>query len=170
MVEAGPQSVEEALNSPEKDTWINAIEEEIVNQERLETWIVVNKVPMGRKAITSRLVLQRMLGSDGGHEWYKAQLVAHEFKQKPGINFLHTYTPLVSLSPIRLVLSFAAAHNYEIHQLDVVRAFLETDIKEKIYLQLPLGFEVIGEAGKNNSGVRYTGKRDPVCVRILKSL
>lgn len=114
--------------------------------------------------------MQRKLSSDGGHERYKARLVAHGFKQKPGIDFLHTYAPLVSLSTVRLVLSFAAANNYEIHQLDVVAAFLGSDIKEEIYLQLPLDFEVVGEAGRDASGAVYTGKREPVCVRILKSL
>jgi len=31
MVEAGPQSVEEALQSPEKDLWMRAVDEEIQN-------------------------------------------------------------------------------------------------------------------------------------------
>ena len=53
MVEAGPQSVEEALKAPEEEMWMKAIEEEIVNLERLKTWVVVDKVPTGRKAITS---------------------------------------------------------------------------------------------------------------------
>ena len=158
MVEAGPQSIEEALRLPEKEMWRNAVEEEIANLERLKTWVVVERVPIGREAITSRLVLQKKLGSDGGHERYKARLVAHGFKQKPGIDFLHTYAPLVSLSTVRLVLSFAAAHEYEIHQLDVVAAFLESQIKEELYLQLPLGFEIVeGGSGKDTGGVAYTG-------------
>ena len=133
--------------------WVKAIEEEIVNLGGLGAWVVVDKVLIGRKAVTSRLVLQRKLGSDGGHERYKARLVAHGFKQQPGIDFLHTDAPLVSLCTVRLVLSFAAANNYEIHQLDVVAAFLESDIKEELYLQLPLGFEVVEEARRNASGV-----------------
>jgi len=85
---------------------------------------------------------------------------------------LHTYAPLVSLSTVRLVLSFAAAHNYEIHQLDVVAAFLESEITEEIYLQLPLGFGIVDRTIQDASlcRVAYTGKRDPVCVRILKTL
>ena len=172
MVEAGPQSVEEAIQSPEKDLWMRAVDEEIQNLERIKTWVVVENIPEGRKAITSRLVLQRKLDSGGDHKRYKARLVAHGYKLKPGIDFLHTYAPLISLSTVRLVLSFAAAHNYEIHQLDVVAAFLESEIKEEIYLQLPFGFGIVGGTIQDASlcRVAYTGKREPVCVRILKSL
>jgi len=172
MVEAGPQSVEEAIQSPEKDLWMRAVDEEIQNLERLKTWVVVENIPEGRKAITLRLVLQRNLDSGGDHKRYKARLVAHGYKQKPGIDFLHTYAPLISLSTVRLVLSFAATHNYEIHQLDIVAAFLESEIKEEIYLQLPFGFGIVGGTIQDASlcRVAYTGKREPVCVRILKSL
>ena len=112
------------------------------------------------------------MNSGGDHERYKARLVADGFKQKSGIDFLHTYAPLVSLSTVRLVLSFAAAHNYEIHQLDVVAAFLQSEIKEEIYLQLPLGFGIVGGTIQDASlcRVAYTGKREPACVRIVKSL
>jgi len=101
-----------------------------------------------------------------------ARLVAHGFKQKPGIDFLHTYAPLVSLSMVRLVLSFAAANGYDIHQLDLVAAFWESEIKDEIYLQLPLGFRIVSEAiqDSNLCRVAYTSKHEPVCVRILKSL
>jgi len=101
-----------------------------------------------------------------------ARLVAHGFKQKPGIDFLHTYAPLVSLSMVRLVLSFAVANGYDIHQLDLVAAFRESEIKDEIYLQLPLGFRIVSGAiqDSNLCRVAYTGKHEPVCVRILKSL
>ena len=70
------------------------------------------------------------------------------------------------------MLSFAAAHDYEIHQLDVVAAFLLSEIKEEIYLQLLLGFGIVGGTIQDASlcRVAYTGKGEPVCVRILQSL
>jgi len=56
MVEAGPQSVEVALQLQEKDLLIRVVDEEIQNLERLETWVVVENIPRARKAMTSRLV------------------------------------------------------------------------------------------------------------------
>jgi len=170
MVEAGPSSVQEAMESKEKSEWKAAIGEEIINLERLKTWTVVDRVPDGRKPITSRLVLQWKLNADGGHDRYKARLVTHGFKQQPGIDFVRTYAPLVSISTVLLVLSFAAVRDYEIHQLDIVTAFLESRIKEEIYLQLPVGFSVVVESEPQEHLVAYTGERDPVYVRVLRSL
>jgi len=170
MVEAGPSSVQEAMESKEKSEWKAVIGEEISNLERLKSWTVVDRVPDGRKPITSRLVLQRKLNADGGHDRYKARLVAHGFKQQPGVDFVRTYAPLVSMSTVRLVLSFAAVRDYEVHKLDVVAAFLESRIKEEIYLQLPVGFSVVVESEPQEGLVAYTGERDPVYVRVLRSL
>jgi len=170
MVEAGPSSVQDAMESKEKSEWKAAIVEEISNLERLKTWTVVDRVPDGHKPITSRLVLQRKLNADGGHDRYKARLVAHGFKQQPGVDFVRTYAPLVSMSTVRLVLSFAAVRDYEIHQLDVVTAFLESRLKEEIYLQLPVGFSVVVESEPQEHLVAYTDNRDPVFVQVLRSL
>ena len=72
IVEAGPSSVQEAMESKEKSEWKAAIGEEISNRECLKTWTVVDRVSDGPKLITSRLVLQCKLNPDRGHDWYKA--------------------------------------------------------------------------------------------------
>jgi len=53
MVEAGPSTIQEAMESKERSEWESVIKEEIANLERLRTWIVVDKIPSGRKLITS---------------------------------------------------------------------------------------------------------------------
>ena len=74
------------------------------------------------------------------------------------------------MSTVRLVLSFAAVCDYEIHQLDVVTVFLESCIKEEIYLQIAVGFSVVVESEPQEHLVAYTGERDPIYVRVLRSL
>ena len=44
------------------------------------------------------------------------------------------------MNSIRLVLSLAALHNWEIHQMDVKSAFLHGDLQEEIYMEQPLGY------------------------------
>jgi hypothetical protein len=44
------------------------------------------------------------------------------------------------MNSIRLVLSLAASHKWEVHQMDVKSAFLHGDLKEEIYMEQPLGY------------------------------
>jgi hypothetical protein len=99
--------------------------------------LVVNNLPSRKTAVTSRIVLQKKLGIDGSVERFKVRLVAHGFKQRPGIDYHSTYAPLIGLPAIRLGLSAAAARDDEIDQIDVVGAFFESPSEEEIYIELP---------------------------------
>ena len=43
------------------------------------------------------------------------------------------------MNSIRLVLSLAALHNWEVHQMDVKSSFLHGDLHEEIYIEQPPG-------------------------------
>jgi len=74
----------------------------------------------------------------------KARLVARGFSQIYGVDYLDTYAPVVKLASIRILLAIAAIYGLEIHQMDVVTAFLAGDLEEEIYMEQPEGFEVGG--------------------------
>ena len=61
------------------------------------------------------------------------------------------------MTTVRTVLSFAGQHNWLIHHFDVYNAFLQDDLHDEVYMQLPEGF--------SSQGV-YNGM---VC-RLAKSL
>ena len=84
----------------------------------------------------------------------KARLVARGFSQIYGIDYLNTYVPVVKLASIRVLLAIAAIFNLEIHQMNVVTAFLAEKLKKKIYMKQPEGYEA---------------DKDIVC-RLIKSL
>ena len=85
----------------------------------------------------------------------KARLVARGFSQIYDIDYLNTYAPVVKLASIRILLAIAAIFDLEIHQMDVVTAFLAGELKEKIYIEQSEGYEI--------------NDKDMVC-RLIKSL
>ena len=81
LVADGPRTITDALDGPNRTRWIEAINSELLSLEGHKTWSVVEegKLPMGARAISSRMVLQEKIGEDGKVARYKARLVAHGF-------------------------------------------------------------------------------------------
>ena len=67
-------------------------------------------------------------------------LVAKGFSQAKGIDYNETFAPVAKMNSIRLVLSLAALHNWEVHQMNDKSAFLHGDLWEGIYLEQPPGY------------------------------
>jgi hypothetical protein len=78
--------------------------------------------------------------ADGTTNRYKARLVTKGFHQQPGIDYGKTYSLVVKLTTIRLVLSLAISFGWPIRQIDVQNAFLHGWLSEDVYMAQPLGF------------------------------
>jgi len=70
----------------------------------------------------------------------KARLVACDFNQVKGIDYFDTFSPVVKLVTIRVVLSLAISNAWHVHQLDVNNAFLNSDLNKIVYMDQPFGF------------------------------
>ena len=73
--------------------------------------------------------------SDGSIDKYKARLIAKGFKQKKGLDFFDTYSPVTRITSIRLLIAIATLYDLEIHQIDVKTAFLNGELEEEIYME-----------------------------------
>ena len=86
--------------------------------------------------------------ADGSIDKYKARLVIKGYRQKEGLDYFDTYSPVTRITSIRMVIAIAALRNLEIHQMDVKTAFLNGDLNEEIYMEQPEGFSAPGQEGK----------------------
>jgi hypothetical protein len=57
------------------------------------------------------------------------------------LDFDETYAPVARLEAIRILLAFAAHHDFKLYQMDVKSAFLNGPIQELVYVRQPPGFE-----------------------------
>jgi hypothetical protein len=78
---------------------------------------------------------------DGNISKYKACFVAKGYTQEEGIDYDQTFSPTGKPSSLQAIIALATKNNWVIEQMDAVAAFLNSDLKEEIYLEQPEGFE-----------------------------
>jgi hypothetical protein len=94
------------------------------------------------------MVFKKKMDKDGNVHIYKARLVAKGFKQIHGINYDETFSPIVMLKSVWILLAIAAYFDYEIWQMDVKTTFLNGNLTEDMYMTQPEGFIDPKHAGK----------------------
>lgn len=139
FVDDDPLTIEEAKHRIDWPEWKKAIEGEYKSLLKNHTWTVC-ELPKGRSAISNKWVFKLKRKADGSIDKYKARLVARGFSQKAGFDYNETYAPVAKLVTLKVLLSIANHEDMHIHQMDVKSAFLNGELSETIYMQLPDGF------------------------------
>lgn len=137
--EENPKTVKEALEGNSSRKWIASMREEFNNLLKNKTWELV-ELPKNRKALKAKWVFNIKRDKNGAVERYKSRLVAKGCSQKAGIDYKETFSPVVRYSSIRILLALAAELKLEIHQMDVVSAYLNGELKDEIYMEQPEQF------------------------------
>ena len=112
----------QAMKSRYSVKWLDAMNSEIDSMYTNKVW-TSESAPNGVKPIGCKWIFKRKTSVDGKDIIFKARLVAKGFRQKPGVDYDETFSPVAMLKSIRILLAIAALHDYEIWQMDVKTAF-----------------------------------------------
>ncbi|GJT63874.1 retrovirus-related pol polyprotein from transposon TNT 1-94 [Tanacetum coccineum] len=131
-----PKTYKDALTQA---CWIEAMQEELNEFERLEVWELVPR-PDKVMVITLKWIYKVKLDELGGILKNKARLVARGYRQEEGIDFEESFAPVARLEAIRIFLAFVAHMNMVVYQMDVKTTFLNGNLREEVYVSQLDGF------------------------------
>ncbi|GJR77198.1 retrotransposon protein, putative, ty1-copia subclass [Tanacetum coccineum] len=118
-----PTNYKAALLDLEFDKWLNAMNVEIQSMRDNEVWELVDLPPNG-KTVGHKWLYKNKTDMDGAVHTYKARLVAKGVTQTPRIDYEETFSPVVDIRAIRILIAITAFYDYEIWQMDVKTIFL----------------------------------------------
>jgi len=147
-----PTTYQQALNCPEREDWIEAMASEYNSLILNETWDELEPPP-GTHILRGKWVYTIKRNAKGSIERYKARWVARGFEQLYGIDYEQTFAAVAKSMTIRIILALAAAQDYEIEQMDAVTAFLNSDLTETVWVELPPGYQKGGKACRLKRGM-----------------
>ena len=131
-----PSSYKIASQYPQ---WIKAMDDEFATLQRQQTWFLVPAKP-GVNLVGCKWIYKLKLNSDGTIARYKARLVTKGFHQRAGIDYTNTFSPIVKLATVRLILSIVVSFRWPLRQWDISNAFLHGILQEEVYMQQPQGY------------------------------
>ncbi|GJW06109.1 retrovirus-related pol polyprotein from transposon TNT 1-94 [Tanacetum coccineum] len=153
-----PKNYKEAILD---SSWIEAMQEEIHEFERLQVWELVPR-PDYIMLINLKWIFKVKRDEFGGVLKNKARLVAKGFCQEEGNDFeefdvglvdsqkvlqLHrqythreSFAPVARIEAIRIFVANAAHKNMTFYQLDVNTSFLNGELRGEVYVNQPKGF------------------------------
>lgn len=120
-------------------------EQELLSKNH--TWDLVD-LPTSVKPLTARWIYKTKIGADGRPSKLKARLVARGFQQTKGIDFDEVFARVAKWKAIRMVAALSASNDWILVHLDVVTAFLNGDLKEIVYMEVPEGFRSASTTNK----------------------
>ena len=129
-----PTTYNEAMMSPDSKKLPQAMKSEMQSMYDNQAWNLVDP-PKGAKAIGCKWVHKIK-----HYMTFKSRLVAKGFKQTHSIDYDETFSPIIMLKSIRILLAITVYYDYEIWQMEVKTTFLNGNLLEDVYMTQPEGF------------------------------
>ena len=142
------------------------MQEELNNFTRNEVWSLVERPK--QNVIGTKWVFRNKQDEHGVVTRNKARLVAQGFTQIESLDFGETYAPVARLESIRILLAYAAHHNFKLYQMDMKSAFLNGPLFELVYVEQPLALKIPSIQTMSTSSTRRSmGSNKPLELGMI---
>ncbi|GMF59553.1 unnamed protein product [Phytophthora fragariaefolia] len=140
VMEPNHKNYREAMQSAHRDGWLKAMPEELNALENNDVWKLV-RMPRGVRVLHSKWVYKIKRDAEGLLERLKARLVACGNEQEFGINYGITFTAVIGMTSVKLILVLARKWGVPAKHGDVPNAYVkaEKEAELDIYLRIPQG-------------------------------
>ena len=138
-----PNTIRQAMDTPEKDSWLEAIHSEVTSLFNNNTFTIMER-PNNSRVIGLKWVFKIKETKEGFIERFKVRCTALGNLQRFGYDYLETFSPVVRYSTVRMLLAKAATEKLILHQMDVDTAFLYGVLPddEPVYVEVPKHYPI----------------------------
>ncbi|GJQ96950.1 reverse transcriptase domain-containing protein [Tanacetum coccineum] len=110
---AGTNSESNVVMDPESNQWLDAINAEMQSIKDNQVWRLVD-LPSDAKTIGSKLLFKKKIDMDCNIHTYKARIIANDYTQTYEIDYEETFSYVVDIRAIRILVAIEAYYDYEI--------------------------------------------------------
>jgi hypothetical protein len=146
-----PKTMTEALQGPQREHWLRAIHSELRSLLTKGTWRMLDRNQAHNRPLTVKWVFK----------------VEEKRGRQPGFYYYQTIASVAKIATWRILLTVAACLDWEIEQMDVSTAFLEGDLDEEIFIEMPEG---LVEYFDQHPEYRPSGFSTEKICKLIKSL
>ncbi|CAM9000605.1 unnamed protein product [Rhodiola kirilowii] len=137
-----PQTIDECRHRDDWESWKEAIQAELKSLNKRGVFGPVAPTPEGVKPVGYKWVFVRKRNERNEVARYKARLVAQGFTQKPGVDYIETYSHVVDATTLRFLVALAVVERLKMQLMDVVTAYLYGSLDKDIYMKIPEGLKM----------------------------
>jgi hypothetical protein len=139
----------QAMQQPDRSSFIRAMVKEVNDLFENDVWQLRRRSELGAvQTIKTVWSFKRKRSPDGTITKHKARLCAHGGMQVEGVHFWDTYSPVVQMTTVRILLTLSLLLRLQSRSIDFTLAFTQAPIDVPTYLDLPMGFSVDGDSSE----------------------
>jgi hypothetical protein len=168
------ESTLELFEGPEGKQWRKSTRDEY------DTFLDKDVVSLVRRPQNTKVhkpkVIHAKKDEGDGRIRYKTRCVLAGWSMRKGIDYKETFSPTVRQDSLKAVLAIAVQKGYNILQFDYKTAYLNSKLKEPVYMEIPPGFDVEELLKRRNTGLNkfshneFVKRPDKFVLKVNKAI